>query len=91
DLTSKVKPIGRAISWPGLLAATAWLLPFAGLAWWRPGWLLAIPVAFVVRLLLSRWFTKRLDGYTGDCLGAAQQIVESVVVLMCLGLVGAGL
>jgi adenosylcobinamide-GDP ribazoletransferase len=84
DLTSKVKPIGKKISRRGLAAATVWVLPFVGLAWWQPWWLLAAPVAFAVRLLLARWFRTRLGGYTGDCLGAAQQVIETVTVLVAL-------
>jgi adenosylcobinamide-GDP ribazoletransferase len=90
DLTSKVKPIGRSISWPGLIVATAWLVPFVALAWWHPWWLVALPVGFLVRLGLARWFTKRLGGYTGDCLGAAQQILELTVLLTCLALASLG-
>jgi adenosylcobinamide-GDP ribazoletransferase len=25
---------------------------------------------------MHRWFAKRLQGFTGDCLGAAQQVSE---------------
>jgi adenosylcobinamide-GDP ribazoletransferase len=25
---------------------------------------------------MARWFAKRLQGFTGDCLGATQQICE---------------
>ena len=91
DLTSKVKPIGRSISWPGMIVATVWLLPFMGLAWWHPWWLIAVPVVVLLRIVLARWFTKRLGGYTGDCLGAAQQIMEVATLLVCLGLSEAGL
>jgi len=90
DLTSKVKPIGRSISWRGMIAATLWLLPFAGLAWWHPWWLLALPCGFVARVVLARWFRRRLGGYTGDCLGAAQQVIEMVMLLVILGCVGFG-
>ncbi|MDR0417675.1 MAG: adenosylcobinamide-GDP ribazoletransferase [Propionibacteriaceae bacterium] len=85
DLTSKVKPIGRKITWPGMVAATLWMLPFAGLAWWRPWWLLAVPAGLAARWLLARWFRRRLGGYTGDCLGAAQQVVEVLTLLVVLG------
>ncbi len=91
DGTSKVRAAAGTVSWLGRIVATAWLLPFVGLAWWHPWWLVAIPAAFAVRLLLARWFNRRLGGYTGDCLGAAQQITEVVTVLVCLGLAGAGL
>jgi adenosylcobinamide-GDP ribazoletransferase len=84
DLTSKVKPIGRKITSWGMAAASAWLLPFAGLACWQPWWLLAIPLAFLTRLALAHWFRKRLGGYTGDCLGMAQQVIETVVLIAVL-------
>jgi adenosylcobinamide-GDP ribazoletransferase len=90
DLTSKVKPIGRQITPGGMAAATVWLLPFAGLAWWRPWWLVAVPVALAARFVLARWFRRRLGGYTGDCLGAAQQVIEVLVLLVVLACVGAG-
>jgi adenosylcobinamide-GDP ribazoletransferase len=90
DLTSKVKPIGRKISPGGFIAATAWLLPFVGLVWLEPGWLIAMPVGFLVRIALSHWFTVRLGGYTGDCLGSAQQSIETVMGLVMLGLAGLG-
>jgi adenosylcobinamide-GDP ribazoletransferase len=91
DASSKVKPIGKKISAGGLAAATVWLLPFAGLAWWQPWWLLGLPAAFLVRLLLGRWFRRRLGGYTGDCLGAAQQTAETAVLLVVLACAEAAL
>ena len=84
DLTSKVKPIGTQLSGAGMAAATLWILPFLGLAWWQPWWLVALPIAFLVRLILARWFRNRLGGYTGDCLGAAQQIIELTILLTVL-------
>jgi adenosylcobinamide-GDP ribazoletransferase len=29
----------------------------------------------------KRWLTKRIGGFTGDCLGAAQQLSELLVYL----------
>jgi adenosylcobinamide-GDP ribazoletransferase len=43
----------------------AWAVVAVALAWW---W-------------LSRWFRGRIGGYTGDCLGAAQQVLEVVFYL----------
>lgn len=40
---------------------------------------------FLVRYLLINFFRKKIGGYTGDCLGAAQQIFE-VICYLCLGL-----
>lgn len=39
-----------------------------------------IPV-IIVRFIAARWFCSRLGGYTGDCLGAVQQISELVFLL----------
>ena len=36
---------------------------------------------FVIVLLMRRYLNKRLGGYTGDCLGALEQILELFVVL----------
>lgn len=47
----------------------------------------ALALAFVLiilRQLLIKWFNRQLGGYTGDCLGAAQQISEIVVYLFLL-------
>jgi adenosylcobinamide-GDP ribazoletransferase len=38
------------------------------------------------RSALARWFRRRIGGYTGDCLGAAQQVCEVVFYLTVLGL-----
>ncbi len=39
-----------------------------------------IPV-LVTTLFLGRYFYRRIDGYTGDCLGASQQVAETVFYL----------
>lgn len=39
-----------------------------------------IPVLFAA-LLLGHYFYRRIDGYTGDCLGASQQIAETIFYL----------
>jgi adenosylcobinamide-GDP ribazoletransferase len=91
DASSKMRPISQALSWPGLLAATVWLLPGVGWALWHPWWLLSLPVAWIGRLILAAWFRRRLGGYTGDCLGAAQQITELMIALTLLALAQKGL
>jgi adenosylcobinamide-GDP ribazoletransferase len=37
-------------------------------------------------LAMGFYFKHRLDGYTGDCLGATQQVAEIVIYLSILGL-----
>ena len=46
--------------------------------------LLLFVVLFIFRALLASWFTRQLGGYTGDCLGAAQQSSEIVIYLSLL-------
>ncbi len=38
-------------------------------------------VSLVFRWLFQRWLTQRLGGFTGDCLGAAQQLMELLIYL----------
>jgi adenosylcobinamide-GDP ribazoletransferase len=40
-----------------------------------------------VWLVMGVWFRRRLGGYTGDCLGATQQVTEVVFYLGVLALV----
>lgn len=91
DATSKVKPIGKTLSRGGMAVATLWLVPFVALLWSTPWWALAVVPAFATRLLMARWFTRRLGGYTGDCLGALQQVIEVVILLTVLVLTRVGL
>ncbi|MRT92741.1 adenosylcobinamide-GDP ribazoletransferase [Ancylomarina sp. 16SWW S1-10-2] len=42
--------------------------------------LIIIP-AFLAKYLLGRFFQKKIGGFTGDCIGATQQIVEIVIYL----------
>lgn len=45
--------------------------------WFGLEWSFVLLVSgFIVRGLLKRWLIKRIGGFTGDCLGAAQQLVE---------------
>jgi adenosylcobinamide-GDP ribazoletransferase len=47
---------------------------------------LSVPLLIIVSLLFGIWFNKKIDGYTGDCLGAVQQVNELVFYLFCLGM-----
>jgi len=39
---------------------------------------------------LARKFARRIGGYTGDCLGAVQQLTEAVIYLAVLAMLGQG-
>jgi adenosylcobinamide-GDP ribazoletransferase len=76
----KAKPLASQLSWDALLFAGFWgVLPllFFGHLW---GFLLILPL-FVVKWALGLYFRRWIGGYTGDCLGAAQQVLEIVFYL----------
>ena len=57
-----------------IIAAILAILPFLGVPHFY--YLLAILPIFIVRTYFSQLFTRKLGGYTGDCLGAVQQVSE---------------
>ena len=91
DATSKVKPLAQELSsnsYLTLLATGAVVIAFTlsfSLAW------KLLVILLITRWCLKRWFTQQLGGYTGDCLGAAQQLSEVVIYLSLLSLSVAGL
>ncbi|ABG39664.1 cobalamin-5'-phosphate synthase [Paraglaciecola sp. T6c] len=46
--------------------------------------ILVIVSACVLRFALKHWFKKHIDGYTGDCLGFAQQTQELLIYLLLI-------
>ncbi|MDE4919215.1 adenosylcobinamide-GDP ribazoletransferase [Cupriavidus metallidurans] len=77
----KAKPVAQRLFGVGLVFALAcgvvpllWLSPlFAGVA---------ILVLAVLRAALGAYFVRRIGGYTGDCLGMAQQLAELSIYLV---------
>jgi len=56
------------------------------LAWLSRSLWPCLAAAALVRLLMGAWFRRRLGGYTGDCLGALQQVAEMAVLITLLAL-----
>jgi len=52
--------------------------------------LAAIIAAALAALWLGRLFVRRLGGYTGDCLGAVQQLAEALILVAVLATLGHG-
>ncbi|MBL0710508.1 MAG: adenosylcobinamide-GDP ribazoletransferase, partial [Colwellia sp.] len=84
DATSKVKPVAQELSKNSLmillitgLVVSLWFLPLADC-------ISLFVILFIFRSLLAFWFNRQLGGYTGDCLGAAQQSSEIVIYLSLL-------
>lgn len=83
---SKSKPLAESISTAGLLAGLAWwAAAMALVGWLAPGmpWLPAVMGALVGLAWMWRLLQQRLQGFTGDGLGATQQLSE---LLFYLGL-----
>lgn len=94
---SKSKPLADQITCASLAVALVWcllavalpvLLEHTGLApWVAPHWgsLLVggTGASAVVWLWLWRWFARRLQGFTGDCLGTVQMLCELAFYLGC--------
>jgi adenosylcobinamide-GDP ribazoletransferase len=88
DATSKSKPLATKISVPGFIfAILSGLIPLVILSVYM-SWLvfLALIPCALLTLYLARYFNKWINGYTGDCLGATQQLNEVVFYLSMLAL-----
>ncbi len=82
--TGKSKPIGKEISKSELgFSSITTLLPF--LLFEKLGFALIIPAILLIKHIFARYTNKWIGGYTGDSLGALQQITEtSFYVLVIL-------
>ena len=76
---SKSKPLADQITLPALGAGLLWCFLPITLVWQAQGALFFIACAGLSALAaawMARWFAQRLQGFTGDCLGATQQVSE---------------
>lgn len=83
------KVVAEGVKARELLQASSWtlllLMPLALVM--SPSILLAFPLAWLVAALCAHRFKRILGGITGDCLGAANQLVEVSVYLFALAFV----
>ncbi|MFT5032363.1 MAG: adenosylcobinamide-GDP ribazoletransferase [Bermanella sp.] len=79
----KSKPLATTMAWPGLLLSSLPLLP---LLIWLPlaGFILCAGLLLLFRLAFVYQLRQRLGGYTGDSLGAAQQVSEVLIYVTLL-------
>lgn len=80
DASAKSKPLAHRLTGGELALAAACGLAPLGLLPFVPA-ACALATVFLVTLYASRLFRRRLGGYTGDCLGAAQQGAELAIYL----------
>ncbi len=82
---AKAKPLALAVAPRNFVFALGWcaLLALGLWAWgvWPVRLLLALAAAALVALLMRQWLKRRLGGYTGDGLGATEQLAEIAVLL----------
>jgi len=84
---SKSKPMANAKLSAGkfFFSFSAALIP---MALFIDNWclILAMPICYIPRLYLGSYFKKHIGGYTGDCVGAVQQVCEISFYLAVLAL-----
>jgi adenosylcobinamide-GDP ribazoletransferase len=83
---AKAKPLSTQVSLGGVVVAALWALLAAGGAvgarlLGAAAVLAALVAAAFVALLMGRWLRRRLGGFTGDTLGATQQLGELAIYL----------
>ncbi|SHF77455.1 cobalamin-5'-phosphate synthase [Flavobacterium segetis] len=87
DASSKSKPIAQSYSWREVVGSLFFgLLPLLVLSCFEWQLLLVIVPVFAARFFLARYFQKWIDGYTGDCLGATQQVCEVVFYISSIAI-----
>jgi len=84
DAQSKVKPLAQHLSINSLLVLviTGALVLFILLP--ALHCLVMVICLWGMRQLLIFWFNRQLGGFTGDCLGAAQQVLEVAIYIILL-------
>lgn len=97
---AKAKPLAMQVAASGVAVALAWVALISAGTWWaaplevRSSLALALIVAGAAAALAAawcaRWLRRRLGGFTGDTLGATQQIVECTCLLALLAVLTHG-
>jgi adenosylcobinamide-GDP ribazoletransferase len=87
--SAKAKPLAQRVSVAGVGVACAWVVAIALVlvasgALPAPRVAVALIAACAVAWAMTRWLRRRLNGFTGDTLGAAQQLGE-VAIYLALG------
>jgi adenosylcobinamide-GDP ribazoletransferase len=88
---AKAKPMARHVACLDVSVALLWAAAVCGAIFWLEAERLnalgaSLLLSAAVTLTSARWLRKRLGGYTGDTLGATQQITELVVLFAWLGI-----
>jgi len=80
----KARPVVSRLRAPRVV--TAWLIGLLPLLLLPTRWMWVVLPLLLMRAGAARWLHRRLGGYTGDCLGAVQQVGELVALLVFVAL-----
>lgn len=83
DEGSKSKPLANNQSKTDCFILVITALPVFALLHWQAAITLLVMLT-ILRQLMKRYFIKQIGGYTGDCLGAAQQVNELAIYAVLL-------
>ena len=91
----KAKPMAQEMSGPEFaIASLCALLPLLVVGWWGLLSWQALAACVLGATLAALWlgarFVRRIGGYTGDCLGAVQQVAEVLIYLVLAGALRSG-
>jgi len=79
---SKAKPVAQQLSAKNFIIAIFWtVIPAAALLYSHTAFIIMIIPVVIMTVYLRYYFIKWIGGYTGDCLGATQQITEVIIYL----------
>jgi adenosylcobinamide-GDP ribazoletransferase len=79
---SRARAVAQPMSWAEYLFAA--LVGIVPLYWSGTHAAVGFVCALIVLFVLARWFVRRLGGFTGDTMGAAQQLTEIAFYLAVL-------
>ncbi|VAW14037.1 Cobalamin synthase [hydrothermal vent metagenome] len=83
DATSKIKAVGKRGKYSDLAIASAFALPMLILFPWQLA-VFSLPILLLTAWIFKKYIEKKINGYTGDCLGALQQISEVLFYIIIL-------
>ncbi len=92
---AKAKPLATQLEGAGVVVALLWSsVVVLAILWIKPNFWEACTAsalaASATTLWCHRWFRRRVGGFTGDLLGATQQLSELTIVLAWLAVRGPG-
>jgi len=77
------KPVAQRMSAASFALALVFGVPWLFVIDWKLA-CVTIVALIVLRFFIGRYFVRRIGGYTGDCLGFAQQVFEIAIYLIGL-------